>query len=77
MSRTLSISDGAFDSLARSAEAQGFPSVEAFLENWAADSPLAARQAAVDRITKLHAAMAAKYGPQADSTELIREDRNR
>jgi hypothetical protein len=77
MSRMLAISDSAYHNLARTAEAQGFENVEAFLENWATDSPLAVRQAAIDRIFKLQAEMASKYGSHPDSTELIRQDRSR
>jgi hypothetical protein len=77
MSKTVAISDGAYDNLVLRAEAQGFSSVEAFLEQWASVSSDASRSDAVDRIRQVQAEILAKYGPMSDSTELIREDRNR
>ena len=77
MSKTLAISDAAYSQLAQKAEAQGFTSVEAFLEQWANGSVGSARRETVDRILKLQAEIAAKHGPFPDSTGSIREDRDR
>lgn len=77
MSKTIAIPDATYDRLVLVAQQQGLSGVEELLENWAQVEERSPRKEAIDRIRTLHAQMAAKYGRQSDSTELIREDRDR
>jgi hypothetical protein len=77
MSKTFAVSDAVYDRLSIVARQQGLPSIEALLERWFRGETPEPRQAAVDRILARQFEMKAKYGKQPDSTDLIREDRNR
>lgn len=76
MSRTLTVSDAAYDHLAALARQSGLPSVEEWLEQ-RQKLDVRAREVAIDRIADLQARLAATYGEMPDSTPLITEDRAR
>jgi hypothetical protein len=77
MSKTVTLSDAIYDRLSRAAAEHGLPNIEALLIEWMESSGAATRRETITRIRILHGEMAAKYGPQPDSTDLIREDRSR
>jgi len=75
MSRTVIISDDVYERLEATARQRGLESVEQLLEAWKPDDDLQSRQATVNRIDALRERLFAKYGQMADSTALVREDR--
>lgn len=81
MTQTLTVSQSVYDWLQAEAKKRGLTSVEALLESWKAEEidpeELRQREEVVDRITALSERLAAKYGMQSDSVDLIREDRDR
>ncbi|MGH9949956.1 MAG: hypothetical protein ACRD6X_22535 [Pyrinomonadaceae bacterium] len=83
MSVTLTISDETFQRLKFAADAKGKKDVGEFLEDWQndeetiSDEELAEREQLVSKIDAFRNQMFAKYGQMHDSTEYIREDRQR
>lgn len=87
MSKTLIVSDKTYESLEHLAQRREMKTVEQFLENlterlaaeeaaeW--EKELERRREQVERIKAFQKQMAEKYGLMPDSTDLIREDRNR
>jgi len=51
--------------------------VEQLLTEWQPDDDIQTRQATVARIDALRERLRAKYGEMSDSTDLLREDRER
>jgi len=76
MSVTLTVSEKTYQKLEDVARRKGFEDVEKFLDEWE-DIELANRREVVDRIIKFQKKMGEKYGVMPDSTELLREDRER
>lgn len=81
MNHTLTISENLYNRLLSASRARGL-NVEEFIkqifEEWERhESELRERQEAVRQIHELRERMFAKYGVMPDSTELIREDRER
>ena len=78
MSRTLTISDDVYARLEQQMHLRGFTDADRFLDALLPplDTP-EQRHAVVERIRAFQEQMAAKYGMMPDSTELIREDRER
>ena len=83
MSVTLTISDETYNKLKVSAQVRGKENVEQLLEDWederAAEwqKELNRRKEVGDKIKAFQKKMYEKYGIMPDSTELIREDRQR
>jgi hypothetical protein len=78
MSQTLVISDELYAHLSASARRRGFASVEELLAEWQSHCENGhERRRAVQTIDALRARLFATYGEMPDSTELIREDRER
>ena len=77
MSRTVIVSDDVYESLEAAARRRGLESVEQLLEAWKPDDDPRGRQAIVNRIDALRERLFVKYGEMADSTMLVREDRER
>jgi hypothetical protein len=83
MSVTLTISEETYRKLQTTAQIHGKKNVEKLLEDWSdeqfveREKELARRKEVGDRIRKFQKQMGKKYGLMPDSTELIREDRNR
>lgn len=75
MSQTLTISDELYVRLEHSARQQGFDSVEQLLDTWL--RMVEDRKVTVQRIDALRARLFKSYGTMPDSTELVREDRQR
>ncbi len=83
MSVTLTVSDETFQRLSKSAKARGKGNVEQLLEEWPNEpeldwnEELARRKALGERMRELRERIYDKYGLMSDSTELIRQDRER
>ncbi|MBI1801925.1 MAG: hypothetical protein HY259_13895 [Chloroflexi bacterium] len=78
MSQTVIVSDALYARLATAAKKSGFSSIEQLLEAWQVrEDELRQRQDAVQHIDAVRERLAAIYGQQPDSVELIREDRLR
>ena len=77
MSRTVIVSDDVYERLEAAARRRGLESVEQLLEAWKPDDDPRGRQAIVNRIDALRERLFVKYGEMADSTMLVREDRER
>ena len=77
MSRTIVLSDDVYKRLEMAARRRGLQSVEQLLETWQPADDLHSRHATVARIDALRERLFAKYGKIADSTALLREDRDR
>lgn len=78
MSQTVAVSDALYARLTQTAHQHGFQTIEQLIEAWQAhDDERAQRRAVVQRIDAVRERMAAIYGMQPDSTDLIREDRER
>lgn len=77
MSRTVIVSDDVYERLEAAARRRGLESVEQLLEAWKPDDDLQSRQTTVNRIDALRERLFAEYGEMADSTTLVREDRER
>jgi predicted CopG family antitoxin len=82
MSRTITVSDDLYTRLEKAACKRGLASVEQLLEKIEelqvlANEGLARRREAVQRINELREQIFAANGLMPDSTELIREDRER
>lgn len=83
MSVTLTVSDKAFQKLQISAKQQGKKNVEELLEEWQDESAidfekkLARRRELGERMSQLRERIFLEHGTMPDSTELIREDRER
>lgn len=83
MSVTLTVSDKTFQKLQISAKQQGKKNVEELLDEWSGHSDSETEREfteprlAVERIKAFRRKMSEKYGTMADSTDYIREDRNR
>lgn len=75
MSQTLTISDELYVRLEHSARQQGFDSVEQLLDAW--QHMAEGRKVTVQRVDALRARLFKTYGTMPDSTELVREDRER
>lgn len=76
MGKTLTVSDDVYEQLERLAKAQGAGNVEALLARLWQDE-LRRRREVGRRIDALRERLFAKYGYLGDSTEMIREDRER
>lgn len=80
MNKTISIPEELYDELGRSTHSRSLDSIEhlirELLEQNKADE-LRRRRDAVQAILQLHERMTAKYGLVDDSTELIRQGRER
>jgi hypothetical protein len=81
MNQMLAISEDLYSRLQAGAQLHGLSVeqlIERLFEEWERqDSELKRRDEAVGRIVALRERMRAKYGEMPDSTELIREDRER
>lgn len=78
MSRSLIISDELYDRLETTAKAQGLDSIERLLEAWEQrEAELLQRRASVRRIEQIRDRIFKQCGEMPDSTELIRQDRER
>ncbi len=77
MPRTIILSDDVYERLQTIARRRGLQSVEQLLEAWQPEDDLQSRQATVERIDALRERLFVKYGEMADSTALLREDRDR
>ena len=78
MSQTLTISDTLYHRLETAARQRGLTSIEQLLELWQTrEVDLDQRRQAVQHIDSLRAKLMAAYGELPDSTDLIREDRER
>ncbi|MBW4538924.1 MAG: hypothetical protein KME43_07215 [Myxacorys chilensis ATA2-1-KO14] len=78
MSRSLTISDELYDRLETTAKAQGLDSIERLLEEWEQrEADLTQRRETVRRISQIRDRVFEKCGEMPDSTELIRQDRQR
>ena len=78
MSRTLEISDELYSRLEAEARRKGLESVESYLEvSHLKDVVVDRGEAAARRVLELREQFSKKYGKMPDSTELIREDRER
>jgi hypothetical protein len=77
MSQTLVIPDELYARLSETARQRGLHSVEELLAEWRPREEAPSRDEAVQTINNLRARLFAAYGEMPDSTELIREDRNR
>jgi hypothetical protein len=78
MPQTLTIPDELYERLNAEARARGLKDVESLLDSVARRKDrLSKRREAVRRIDALREELFAKYGGMPDSTELLREDRER
>jgi hypothetical protein len=82
MSRILTISDTLYTQLESISQSRGLDSIEELLEEsleiWQSNEvDLRRRQESVQRIDALRERLFAQYGEQADSVDLIRQDRER
>ena len=75
MNHTLTVSEETFAHLQRETKARGFETVEQLLEECHGGANR--RREVVQRIDALREYLKDKYGTMPDSTELIREDRDR
>ncbi|MCI0388255.1 MAG: hypothetical protein MOB07_05765 [Acidobacteria bacterium] len=75
--QTLRISESLYNRLEAEAQLQGV-SIEQLLDKWERrESEIRRRHEVVREINELREEMLAKYGVMPDSTDLIREDRER
>jgi hypothetical protein len=75
--QTLTISESLYSRLEAEAQLRGI-NIEQLLEEWEQrESEIRRRHEVVREINELREEMFAKYGLMPDSTELIREDRER
>ena len=78
MDRSLTIPDVLYEKLEDSASRRGLKDIKQLLEEWQAiEEELQSRNEAVQEIDTLRERLHAKYGGMPDSTEAIREDRER
>jgi hypothetical protein len=78
MSRTLTIPDDLHTRLAATAQRRGFPNVEQLLEYWQqSEDELRRRREVVARIDASRQRLQASGREFSDSTDLLREDRDR
>jgi hypothetical protein len=78
MSRTLTVSDDLYRQLGMSARRSGVSSIEDLLAVWQARADeLNQRQQVVQETDALQKRLFAVHGEMPDSTELLREDRER
>lgn len=77
MSRTLDIPDSIYNWLAEEAANRGLDSLTAVLEQIKHEGRIGRRKEVAQRIDEHREQLYAKYGVMSDSTELIREDRER
>ena len=77
MSHTLVIPDQLFERLDRAARSEGLSRVEDLLMKMSDSISGDDRDDAVAQIRSLRQRLQAKYGEMPDSTDLIREDRDR
>jgi hypothetical protein len=78
VSQSITISDTLYTQLEAAARERGFQTIEQLLEAWeAAASDLRRRRDVVEQIDAVRTRMAATYGLQPDSVDLVREDRAR
>lgn len=83
MSVTLTVSDKTFQRLKAVAKTKGKENVEQLLDEWslptdsASEIELTERRMVAKRIKAFRQKMFEKYGTMSDSTDMIREDRNR
>ena len=78
MSQTLTISDALYHQLENAARQRGLRGIEQLLELWQTrELELDQRSQAVQHIDSVRAKLLATYGELPDSTDLIREDRER
>ena len=75
MNHTLTVSEELFAQMQREAHSRGLESVEKLLEECHGGGM--SRHEVVRRIDALRERLKAKYGIMPDSTDLIREDRDR
>jgi hypothetical protein len=78
MSRTLTISDEAYERLEAEARSRGLTTVEELLDGLQIpQADLARRERVVREIDHLREGLFARYGQMPDSVDLLREDRAR
>lgn len=77
MARTANFSDETYSQLEKMARNLGFDSVERMIESWLWEAELRRREEVGRRIDEHREQMYAKYGLMEDSTEMIRQDRER
>jgi hypothetical protein len=77
MSRTVVVPDDVYERLEHTARRRGLQSVEQLLTEWQPDDDLQMRQATVGHIDALRERLLAQSGEMPDSTDLLREDRER
>ena len=76
MSVTLTVSEKTYKKLKNVAQSKGFEDVEKLLNEWE-ELELANRREVGNRILEFQNKMGEKYGVMPDSTELVRQDRER
>ena len=77
MSKAVDFSEETYTKLQETASRLGFDSVEQMVKQWLWEVELRRRQELGRRIDEHREEMLAKYGVMSDSTELIRQDRER
>ncbi|MBW4419100.1 MAG: hypothetical protein KME13_07700 [Myxacorys californica WJT36-NPBG1] len=78
MSRSLTISDELYQHLETTAKARGLDSIENLIaELIQRETVLIQHREAIDRINQRREQLFERYGEMLDSTDLIREDRDR
>jgi len=78
MRKSLMISDALYQRLEMTAQIRGLQTIEQLLEQWQAnEDQVRQRAVTVNRIDAIRDRLMATYGEMPDSTDLIREDRER
>lgn len=77
MNTAVDFSEETYTQLQETAHRLGYDSIEEMVKQWLREVELRRRQELGQRIDKHREEMFAKYGLMGDSTELIRQDRER
>ena len=77
MSKAVDFSEEIYTQLQKTARNLGFDTIEQLVKQWLREAELRRRHELGRRIDNHREEMLAKYGVMSDSTELIRQDRER
>lgn len=77
MGRAVDFSEETYTQLEKMAQTLGFENIERLIKQWLWEAELRRRQELAHRIDQHREEMLAKYGVMSDSTEIIRQDRER
>ncbi|MEO6458431.1 MAG: antitoxin [Chloroflexia bacterium] len=77
MNRAVDFSEETYTQLQETARRLGFDNIEQLVKQWLWEVELRRRQELGRKIDKHREEMLARYGVMSDSTELIRQDRER